>query len=64
MGSDLVRVRMGAETSGVIGQAQGTLMKRFALTADQAFAVLQRYSQDNNIKLVDVAARYAATRPS
>jgi GAF domain-containing protein len=38
-----------------IGQAQGILMERYDLTADKAFAVLLRYSQDKNIKLRVVA---------
>jgi GAF domain-containing protein len=37
-----------------IGQAKGILMERHRLTADQAFAVLVRTSQDTNTKLVDV----------
>jgi GAF domain-containing protein len=45
-----------------IGQAQGILMERFDLSADQAFAVLLRYSQDNNIKLRAVADRLVETR--
>lgn len=39
----------------LIGQAQGILMERYALNADQAFAVLMRYSQQRNVKLKDVA---------
>jgi GAF domain-containing protein len=39
----------------LIGQAQGVLMERFVLDADQAFSVLKRYSQQHNIKLHDVA---------
>ncbi len=39
-----------------IGQAQGILMERYAITGDQAFAVLRRYSQANNQRLRDVAA--------
>jgi GAF domain-containing protein len=39
----------------LIGQAQGILMERYTLTADQAFAVLMRYSQQKNIKLRTVA---------
>ena len=46
----------------LIGQAQGMLMERFDLDADQAFAVLRRYSQDNNIKLRVVAQRLVETR--
>jgi GAF domain-containing protein len=45
-----------------IGQAQGILMERFSIDADRAFAVLRRYSQDNNIKLHTVAERLIATR--
>lgn len=46
----------------VIGQAQGILMERYGLDADQAFAVLRRYSQDNNIKLHDVAIQLIDSR--
>jgi GAF domain-containing protein len=51
---------VGART--LIGQAQGLLMERFAINADQAFAVLRRYSQDNNIKLHIVANELVTTR--
>jgi GAF domain-containing protein len=39
----------------LIGQAKGVLMERYKITADQAFALLARASQDTNHKLVDVA---------
>lgn len=39
----------------LVGQAQGILMERFDLDADQAFAVLLRYSQQRNLKLRAVA---------
>jgi GAF domain-containing protein len=45
-----------------IGQAQGILMERFNLDADQAFAVLRRYSQSQQIKLSEVAHKLIATR--
>lgn len=45
-----------------IGQAQGILMERYDLNADQAFAVLLRYSQNNNIKLRGVAEILIDTR--
>jgi GAF domain-containing protein len=46
----------------LVGQAQGILMERFGIDSDQAFAVLRRYSQDNNVKLRDVAQRLIDTR--
>jgi transcriptional regulator with GAF, ATPase, and Fis domain len=45
-----------------VGQAQGILMERFGLDAGQAFAVLRRYSQNNNVKLREVAQRLISTR--
>jgi GAF domain-containing protein len=39
----------------LIGQAQGVLMERYDIDANRAFTVLQRYSQDHNIKLRQVA---------
>lgn len=46
----------------LVGQAQGILMERFDLSADQAFAVLLRYSQNKNLKLRDVAQLLVARR--
>jgi GAF domain-containing protein len=46
----------------LVGQAMGILMERFDLDADRAFAILRRYSQDNNIKLRDVAQHLIETR--
>lgn len=37
------------------GQAQGVLMVCYGIDADRAFAVLQRLSQDNNVKLRVIA---------
>jgi transcriptional regulator with GAF, ATPase, and Fis domain len=45
----------------VISQAQGILMERHKLTADRAFALLVRVSQDTNRKLRDVAATLVGT---
>lgn len=42
-------------TRELIGQACGILMERYKLSADRAFAVLVRTSQDGNVKLRDVA---------
>jgi GAF domain-containing protein len=51
-----------ADARNLIGQAQGILMERFTLDAAQAFIVLRRYSQDNNIKLHVVAKQLIETR--
>ncbi|MER7805340.1 GAF and ANTAR domain-containing protein [Streptomyces parvulus] len=42
-------------TRHIIGEAMGILMGSRHLTEDQAFAVLRRYSQENNIKIREVA---------
>lgn len=51
----------GLQHRDVIGQAKGILMERHRLSADQAFDVLSRLSQDLNRKVHDVAADLAAT---
>jgi len=45
-------LRAGMDNRDVIGQAKGILMERHKLTADQAFGVLVRVSQEMNRKLV------------
>ena len=45
-----------------IGMAQGILMERYNVSADQAFAVLRRYSQEQNRKLREVAGEVVSTR--
>jgi GAF domain-containing protein len=55
-------LRVAIDSRHLIGQAQGILMERFGLTADKAFAVLRRYSQDNNVKLRDLAEEVVNTR--
>ncbi|AWE53921.1 GAF and ANTAR domain-containing protein [Streptomyces nigra] len=42
-------------TRHVIGEARGILMGRHGLDETQAFDVLRRYSQENNVKLREVA---------
>ena len=46
----------------IIGQAQGILMERYTIDPEQAFNVLRRVSQDNNIKLIRVADELVRTR--
>ncbi|MDR7279247.1 GAF and ANTAR domain-containing protein [Catenuloplanes atrovinosus] len=45
----------------LIGQAKGILMERSKVTADQAFSMLVRVSQAENIKLHEVATRLVET---
>lgn len=51
---------LGSRT--VIGQATGILMERFDLSADRAFSVLGRLSQQKNIKLRRLAEEIVTTR--
>jgi GAF domain-containing protein len=45
----------------LIGQAEGILMERYKITAEQAFLVLSRASSRSNIKLRDVAEQLASS---
>ncbi len=54
-------LRSGLVTRTVIGQAEGILMERLKITADQAFGVLSRLSQQSNVKLRDVARNLVET---
>jgi GAF domain-containing protein len=45
-----------------IGQAQGIVMERFGLSADQAFDLLQRMSQGTQVELVHLAEHIVETR--
>ena len=46
----------------IIGQAEGLLMERMGLDAEEAIAYLKRASMDLNRKLVDIAAEIMHTR--
>jgi len=54
-------LRRALDSRDVIGQAKGILMQRRGISADEAFDVLRRTSQDLNVKLADLA-RTLATR--
>jgi len=46
----------------LVGQAMGILMERFDVDETGAFEILKRYSQQNNLKLRDVAQELIDTR--
>ena len=45
----------------LVGQAMGILIERHRMTSEQAFGALRRASQENNIKLREVAQRVIET---
>lgn len=52
---EVTGLRTALRSRQIIGVAQGILMQRFGLDLDQAFEVLRRYSQNENLKVRDVA---------
>jgi GAF domain-containing protein len=58
---ELEDVRSALINRDVIGQAKGILMERFKITADQAFLLLTKASQQSNRKLHVIAADLAHT---
>ena len=58
----LAQFRQAVDTRDVIGQAKGILMHRQGITANEAFALLRRTSQELNVKLVDLARTVAKRR--
>jgi hypothetical protein len=46
----------------IIGQAQGILMERLGIDADQAFGYLRRVSQSQNRKLIMICSEIVKTR--
>ena len=55
-------LRQALETRDIIGQAKGILMARRSISADQAFDILRRASQDLNVKIRDIASTIASRR--
>jgi AmiR/NasT family two-component response regulator len=64
LSSEILRVeqlREALTSREVIGRAEGILIERERITADQAFGVLRRASQHLNIKLREVATYIVET---
>ena len=55
-----LRTALGNRT--LIGQAEGVLMRAFGINEHQAFAYLQRLSQDSNVKLTTIAEKILENR--
>jgi GAF domain-containing protein len=55
------QMRQALSSRDIIGQAKGILMERHRLTADEAFRLLSKHSQQANRKLADVARALAET---
>jgi PAS domain S-box-containing protein len=53
-------VRAVSARRAVINQAMGMLMLRYGLTADSAFVLLAKLSQESNVKVRDLAERVVA----
>ena len=56
------QLERGLENRLVIGQAEGILMERLGIDAEQAIGYLRRTSNGLNRKLLDVAADIVETR--
>jgi hypothetical protein len=54
------QLRRALESRDIIGQAKGILMQRRGISADEAFDLLRRTSQDLNVKLAELAHTLAA----
>jgi len=54
------QLREAIESRDIIGQAKGVLMARENCNADEAFEILRRASQRENLKLREIAARVAS----
>ncbi|WP_245786317.1 ANTAR domain-containing response regulator [Lentzea albida] len=52
--------RQAIDSRDVIGQAKGILMSRQGITADEAFDLLRRTSQNLNVRLLDLATTLTA----
>ena len=56
-----LNLQQALETRDLIGQAKGIIMHARRITAEDAFALLVRRSQETNTKLVDVAEAVVTT---
>ena len=62
--SEQASLRTALENRTSIGQAEGILMNAYGIDQHQAFAYLQRLSQDANVKLAKIAEQIIENRDS
>jgi transcriptional regulator with GAF, ATPase, and Fis domain len=62
LGEDVAALRRGLVSNRAIGKAVGMLMVSNDVSADDAFDILRRTSQDTNVKLADIAADFIQRR--
>jgi hypothetical protein len=60
-GRDIDNLERAVASRTAIGQAEGILMERHKLSAEESFDVLRRASQDRNVKLVTIAEELITT---
>jgi GAF domain-containing protein len=58
---ELAHLKTAMKSRAVIEQAKGILAERFKITAEMAFTMLSRASQDGNVKLREVASELVTT---
>jgi transcriptional regulator with GAF, ATPase, and Fis domain len=58
---EMGNMRAALATRDLIGQAKGILMERYKVTGDQAFRLLVKVSNDNNLSLRAVAENLTST---
>jgi PAS domain-containing protein len=56
LADEVVQLRQALTSRAVIEQAKGVLMSRRRCSADRAFELLRKMSNDSNVRLADVAA--------
>ncbi|TDD67428.1 ANTAR domain-containing protein [Jiangella aurantiaca] len=57
-------LRQAMQARHTIGQAQGVLMERYGIDAEQAFAILRNSARDHGVKLSERAEQIVASRPA
>ncbi|WP_197518877.1 GAF and ANTAR domain-containing protein [Mycobacterium sp. ACS1612] len=57
------QLREALASRDIIGQAKGMLMERHQISADEAFSLLRRLSQQSNTRVAEIARRFVDAAP-